>query len=105
VNWQPTSDDPGFGIHRRRTSDTSSFHSGINAGTSDMGHGSSDHGHSSAYGAADLPPLPTHDFTAGLAPVGGYADLARGPSAQPQMQETYLTRGPSTNGHGYGAGY
>jgi hypothetical protein len=73
-----------------------------------MGHGSSDHGHSyaNAYGATDLPPLPTHDFTAGshLAPVGGYADLARGPSPQPQMQEA-LARGPSIHQTGYGAGY
>lgn len=49
-----------------------------------------------------LSPLPDHDFTAGpatLAPGGGYADLARGPSPQPQMQEA-LQRGPSFN-HGY----
>jgi len=52
-----------------------------------------DHGRS----PSPLPPIPDHDFTAGpttLAPVGGYADLARGPSPQPQMQEA-LTRGPS----------
>ncbi|KAG1758985.1 hypothetical protein EDD22DRAFT_995998 [Suillus occidentalis] len=47
-------------------------------------------------------PIPDHDFTAGpanLAPVGGYADLARGPSPQPMMQE--LARGPSFNARQY----
>ncbi|KAJ4002488.1 hypothetical protein F5050DRAFT_28280 [Lentinula boryana] len=96
INWQPTTEDSGIPTHRRRASDSSSFHSGVHGGASDMGHRSSENGHST-YGAADLPPLPSHDFTAGpshLTPVGGYADLARGPSPQPQMQET-LTRGPS----------
>ena len=49
--------------------------------------------------ARSLTPLPEHDFTAGpsnFAPVGGYADLARGPSPQPQMQEA-LQYGPSVN--------
>ncbi|KAJ3806186.1 hypothetical protein F5876DRAFT_50502 [Lentinula aff. lateritia] len=102
INWQPTTEDgidSGIPIHRRRASDTSSFHSGVHSGPSDMGHRSSENGHST-YGAADLPPLPSHDFTVGpshhLTPVGGYADLARGPSPQPQMQEN-LTRGPSIN--------
>lgn len=56
-------------------------------GGSDHGHGSSDHGHGGT-----------------LAPVGGYADLARGSSPQPQMQE--LARGPSVNRayDGYGEG-
>ncbi|KAJ3933555.1 MAG: hypothetical protein NXY57DRAFT_798256 [Lentinula lateritia] len=99
INWQPTTEDgidSGIPIHRRRASDTSSFHSGVHSSPSDMGHRSSENGHST-YGAADLPPLPSHDFTVGpshLTPVGGYADLARGPSPQPQMQEN-LTRGPS----------
>jgi len=57
-----------------------------------------------AYNAGrGLSPIPDHDFTAGaaaLAPGGGYADLARGPSPQPQMQEA-LHRGPSVN-RGYG---
>lgn len=57
-----------------------------------------------AYNAGrSLTPLPDHDFTAGaapLAPGGGYTDLARGPSPQPQMQEA-LHRGPSVN-RGYG---
>lgn len=63
-----------------------------------------------------LTPLPEHDFTAGAAPVGGYADLARGPSPQPQMQEAlqynpgvnrgyenYL--GPVQGGHGLQGAY
>jgi hypothetical protein len=46
-----------------------------------------------------LTPLPEHDFTPGpanMAPVGGYADLARGPSPQPQMQEAFQY-GPTVN--------
>ena len=57
------------------------------------GYGS-DHGH----GTTGLQPIPDHDFTAGAtlgAPVGGYADLARGPSPGPQMGQ--LNRGPSVN--------
>lgn len=76
IDWNPNG-EAGFdgvpGGHRRGPSNASSFHSG-------NGHGSQE-GHSS---------LPDHDFTAGpanLAPVGGYADLARGPSPQPQMSE------------------
>ncbi|KAF8640733.1 hypothetical protein AX17_000384 [Amanita inopinata Kibby_2008] len=83
IDWQPPAD--GIPDRRRPTSTASSFHS--------AGHGGygSDHGH-----VAGLAPLPDHDFTplpAHLAPVGGYADLARGPSPQPQMQEAY--------GHGH----
>jgi len=93
INWQPTNEDTGIPTHRpRRASDTSSFHSGVHS--SESGHG--------AYGASDLPPLPSHDFTPGashLAPVGGYANLARGPS--PQMQEA-VSRGPSVHpNYGY----
>ena len=48
--------------------------------------------------ARNLTPIPDHDFTAGPAvPVGGYADLARGPSPQPQMMQEALQRGPSVN--------
>ncbi|THV06001.1 hypothetical protein K435DRAFT_789748 [Dendrothele bispora CBS 962.96] len=93
IDWQPmNSDDRSPVTHRRRASDTSSFHSGAgHAGYSGAG---SDQGH--GYGATSLPSLPDHDFTAGpahLAPVGGYADLARGPSPGPQMNE--LGHGPS----------
>lgn len=87
IDWQPTEHDSGLPTHRRVPSNASSFHSG---------------GHDSSLTRSDsqgrgLAPLPEHDFTAGpatLAPVGGYADLARGPSPQPQMQEA-LQRGPS----------
>lgn len=90
INWQPGNDEDG-GIPglNRRNSNASSFHSG---------HGQ---GHGGA-GTAGLSPIPDHDFTAGpanLAAVGGYADLARGPSPQPMMQE--LARGPSFNARQY----
>ena len=106
IDWQPTSDhtsrDDGIpGSLRRVASNAShgSFHSGSDHdGRSYGGYGAtSDHGHANNY-TADLP---SHDFTAGpahLAPVGGYADLARGPSPQPQMTEArgygYDTYGP-----------
>lgn len=97
IDWQPTtSDDDGLPIHRRAGSNASSFHSGSGHEGLSGGYGStSDHGHGRS--VSPLPPLPDHDFTApvaNLAPVGGYADLARGPSPQPQMQEA-LARGPS----------
>ncbi|PBK77389.1 hypothetical protein ARMSODRAFT_279809 [Armillaria solidipes] len=100
IDWQPTTGDDGGVIgHHRATSDTSSFHSGLNHSNSLSGRSynaasESGHGHGPA---GELGPLPEHDFTAppsNLAPVGGYADLARGPSPQPEMQET-LARGPS----------
>lgn len=95
IDWQPTTgEDTGLPTHRRGNSNASSFHSGNGHDNLSNGYGSTiDHGRS----ASPLPPLPDHDFTAGashLAPVGGYADLARGPSPQPQMQET-LSRGPN----------
>jgi len=80
VGWQPTgAEDSAIpGAHRRLSG--SSFYSSA-------AHGSSvQHG----YGSDSTHRLPDHDFTAGhatLAPVGGYADLARGPSAQPQMHQ------------------
>ncbi|KAH7912995.1 hypothetical protein BJ138DRAFT_1111822 [Hygrophoropsis aurantiaca] len=91
IDWQPGNDDGGAAV-RRNPSNASSFHSGT-------GH-IEDHfaaRNKGPYGTAPLNPIPDHDFTAGasaLAPVGGYADLARGPSPQPMMQEA-LTRGPS----------
>jgi len=95
IDWQPTldtNDDPIPG-HRRRGSGSSnrSYNSG------------SDHGIQQQPAAGLVPDVPNHDFTAagsGLAPMAGYADLARGPSPQPQMQE--LARGPSMN-RGYPA--
>ncbi|KAG2045017.1 hypothetical protein BDR03DRAFT_995312 [Suillus americanus] len=91
IDWQPSNDnDDNGGIPglNRRNSTASSFHSG-------SGH--------AGIGATTLSPIPDHDFTAGpanLAPVGGYADLARGPSPQPMMQE--LARGPSYKSDQYG---
>jgi len=105
IDWQPTSNpDDGLASARRRLSNASSFHSGT-------GHGNIDNiaGRGLGYGATmdhsnDLAPLPDHDFTPGaatLAPVGGYADLARGPGPQPQMQQA-LRRGPSSNRPNFG---
>ncbi|KAI0785066.1 hypothetical protein C8Q75DRAFT_809606 [Abortiporus biennis] len=79
IDWQPTvaEDRDVPGLHRNASAAShGSFHS---SGHEDIyGHG---------VGAASLQPIPDHDFTAGpsLAPGGGYADLARGPSPQPQM--------------------
>lgn len=96
IDWQPTGpEDTGLPSHRRAGSGAShgSFHSGD-------GHGyGSNHGH----GALD--PIGDHDFTAGpqtLAPVGGYADLQRGPSPQPMAE---VTRGPSLTRQQYGGAY
>lgn len=90
IDWQPTvAEDSGLPGHRRAGSTAS--------------HGSfQSAGHSDAHGrAANNGTALDHDFTAGpatLAPVGGYADLQRGPSPQPSMTE--LSRGPSLT-HGY----
>jgi hypothetical protein len=95
IDWQPTAcPEDGLPGHRRMGSNASSFHS--------ASHNDNMAGRGVGGGLDVVPtmaPLPDHDFTAGpahLAPVGGYADLARGPSPQPQMQES-LTRGPSMN--------
>lgn len=84
IDWQPTNPDEGIiPSHRRATSSASSSHSGT-------GHG---HSANRAIGYA----IPDHDFTAvpsHSAPIGGYADLARGSATQPPMQEN-LARGPS----------
>jgi len=89
IDWQPAGPDDGPNLHRAAsTASHGSFHSGSGQGD-DLGVGSN----------------LDHDFTAGpahLAPVGGYADLARGsspqpyrgPSPGPQMQEA-LVRGSS----------
>ncbi|KXN83864.1 hypothetical protein AN958_00944 [Leucoagaricus sp. SymC.cos] len=81
IDWQqPTEDSRDAGIipaHRRAPSNASSFHS-----ASAHGHANGRH---SPNGGATLQPIPDHDFTAGAAPIGGYADLARGPS--PPMGE------------------
>lgn len=99
IDWQPT-DDRDDGIipnHRRVHSGASSFHS-----ASAHGHpsgGSNNRGNAGGP-AQNLQPLPDHDFTAGVAPIGGYADLARGPS--PPMGEVH--RGPAA-GVGMTRGY
>ncbi|KAH7885930.1 hypothetical protein F5I97DRAFT_1876466 [Phlebopus sp. FC_14] len=97
IDWQPAGAEDSGGLpgQHRRLSNASSFHSGSNHGDD---HG---RGQGGVYGSAGLNPIPEHDFTAGpanLAPVGGYADLARGPSPQPTMQEA-LSRGPSIHAH------
>jgi hypothetical protein len=104
IDWHPTdAEDAG---QRRFSTGALSFQSGGGRGGgstrgghsgSDHGHGGSDHGH--------LHGLPDHDFTAGsaaLAPVGGYADLARGSSPQPPMYQ--VTRGPSLTRPAYDVG-
>ena len=104
IDWQPAGpDDSGLPNHRRANSAAShgSFHSSGHGHEAGSGYGAtSNHGH------GGLDPLPDHDFTAAaggnLAPVGGYADLQRGPSPQPTMAE--LNRGPSFNQHQYGYG-
>jgi hypothetical protein len=96
IDWQPSNDDDNGIVPAHRLARTNSYASSVH---------SSSHGHG-AGGYRD--PL-AHDFTAApshLAPVGGYADLTRGPSPQPQMQET-LSRGPSltTPNRSYGAAH
>jgi hypothetical protein len=112
IDWQPTNQEDGNGIvpHRRASTGASSFHSGVGHGTSvgrgAGGYGGSDHGHNSSdHGHGHGLTIPDHDFTAvpsTLAPVGGYADLARGPSPQPQMHQ--MSRGPSLTRPAYDVG-
>jgi len=94
IDWQPTTGDDGIIPANRRHSGSSSMYS------------SSTHGNGAGRGAGGYQDRLDHDFTAGpthLAPVGGYADLARGSSPQPQMQES-LNRGPSMNRPAYDTG-
>lgn len=91
IDWQPGvtgggNEDSGLPGHRRALSRSSSFHSG-SANSHAVVEGGAAAG---GYGGTPLNPIPDHDFTAGpanLAPVGGYADLARGATPQPMMQE------------------
>jgi len=99
IDWQPTVHDSGLPTHRRTPSNASSFHSGNEHGSLSRSDSQNAAGAGTYNAARSLTPLPEHDFTAGtaaLAPVGGYADLARGPNPQPQMQEN-LQRGLSVN--------
>ncbi|KAJ7783613.1 hypothetical protein DFH07DRAFT_788416 [Mycena maculata] len=93
IDWQPTNEESIVPAHRRANSRASSFQSSAN--------------HDNAAGAGayhDRNRSLEHDFSAppaNLAPVGGYADLARGSSPQPPMQET-LGRGPSMRSYNDG---
>lgn len=100
IDWQPSvagTDDGVPGLQRNvSTMSHGSFHSSGHSDESFAGRGMG-----ANYGTNSLQPIPDHDFTAGatsLAPVGGYADLARGPSPGPQMSQ--LSRGPSVGGYG-----
>lgn len=99
IDWHPTGTEDG-GQRRFSTGASSAgSHGGVTGGYSgsDHGHGGSDHVYSHG--------LPDHDFTAGpatLAPVGGYADLARGSSPQPSMHQ--VTRGSSMSRPTYDVG-
>jgi len=102
IDWQPGAMDDGgiSGSSRRPLSNASSFHSGSH-GSDDLHR--SQTGANGAHTTASLGPLPDHDFTPGaahFAPVGGYADLARGssPCPEPVMQEA-LAHAPSVNQH------
>ena len=80
-------------------SNASSFQSGNGGGGHDFGL---EHGHDHTQNNI----LPEHDFTSlpsnHFAPVGGYADLARGPSPQPpHMMEYGRGPGPAMGGPGY----
>jgi hypothetical protein len=104
IDWQPAAAPDSDMLHRNPS--TASHGSFRSSGHSEESYG---HGNNTGYGngygttgTSALQPVPDHDFTAGagnLAPVGGYADLARGPSPGPQMAQ--LSRGPSVN-QGYG---
>ncbi|KAI0639623.1 hypothetical protein C8Q77DRAFT_1152588 [Trametes polyzona] len=95
IDWQPTAPEDGGIIPNHRRAGSNASHGSFQSS-----------GHSDGHAAAPrLQPLPEHDFTAGpstLAPVGGYADLQRGPSPQPSMAE--LQRGPSMTRPGYDYG-
>ncbi|KAF8528269.1 hypothetical protein JB92DRAFT_801553 [Gautieria morchelliformis] len=84
IDWQPTTEPHEDRDMTERLSRNGSTRS-HGSFTSGNNHGSN---HDNL--TVDLPP---HDFTPGaahLAPVGGYADLQRGPSPQPDLH-----RGPS----------
>ncbi|CAA7258633.1 unnamed protein product [Cyclocybe aegerita] len=109
IDWQPTTgEDDIIPTHRRATSNTSSRSGsghgharGAGAGAAGVGMGASSaygHGANSDHGHGHANPNPFDDFDSPTngAPVGGYADLNRGPSPTNQMQER-LARGPSVN--------
>jgi len=86
IDWQPTT-----GLHEDHDITEKLARNG-----STRSHGSFTSGNNNHDNLA--PELPAHDFTAGpahLAPVGGYADLQRGPSPQPDLQraQSFRTQG------------
>jgi len=88
IDWQPTGPEESVpGLHRAASTHS---HASFYSGGHESDHNSSQHhGNNTRQGAASLP---DHDFTAGpshLAPGGGYADLARGPSPQPQTSQMH----------------
>jgi hypothetical protein len=98
-DWQPTmeQDNRDFDPSRiRRQSAASSFHSG--GGARDDIFAVSDHGHG---GRQSPTAYPERDFTAGAsAPIGVYADLARGESP---TQSVYEQQYVPTSNHQAGA--
>jgi len=83
TDWQPTNgEDDLDSTLRRAPSSSSSFHSG---------GGGSGEGHIPSRSAGPTPL--DHDFTAGTAPIGGYADLARASNTNPPMQQAFFNHG------------
>lgn len=73
IDWKSPSHDDHDGLPAHRRTSISSFRSGPSG--------------SAAPRSGGLSPIPDHDFTAtgNVSPVGGYADMSRGPS--PPMRE------------------
>ncbi|KAF8519142.1 hypothetical protein BU17DRAFT_90349 [Hysterangium stoloniferum] len=93
IDWQPTHEDRDITEKLNRTASVRSHGSF----TSGNGHTHSSGGHGAGGGdglIADLPPL---DYPAGpahLAPIGGYADLHRGASPQPDFAHPVRAASP-----------
>lgn len=91
IDWQPGKGEDGdVAGSQRRLSDASSFHS----------RPQSSEDHKSGNQPGSVSPVLDHDFTPGAHPVGGYANLARGHSPQPMMQQAYPTAPPPTWNNG-----
>lgn len=103
IDWQPSGLDDHEAVPGLHRSGTAVSHGSFHSAGHENSYGG--HGSESGHGSNTLQPLPDHDFTAGpttLAPGGGYADLTRGPSPQPQMDQ--LARGPSVTRPNYDYG-
>jgi hypothetical protein len=105
IDWHPTGAEDT--AQRRFSSGASSLHSGVghgnSAGRSVEAHNGSEHGHGIPNRTHQFA-IPDHDFTAGpstLTAVGGYADLARGPSPQPPMHQ--ISHSPNVSPPTYNA--